>query len=48
MLIREVHLSAEQFKETCRAYIDAGRGIAFHALLAIETNMRCFIDLEAD
>jgi hypothetical protein len=48
MLIREVHLSSEQFKETCGAYIDAGRGIASYALLTIETNMWCFIDLEAD
>jgi len=47
MLVREVHLSSQQFKEARRTYIDTCGSITPYTLLTIETNMWCFIDLEA-
>ncbi len=47
MFIREVHFSSEQFKQTRGAHVDAGSCIASYAFLAIEANMRRFIDFEA-
>ena len=48
MLIREVHLSSKQFKEASGAYIDTGSSVTPYALLAVEPDMWCFIDLEAN
>jgi len=48
MLIREVHLSSKQFKEASGADIDTGSSVTSYALLAVESNMRSFINLEAN
>ncbi len=47
MFIGEVHFSSEQLKQTRGAHIDAGGRIAAYTFLAIEANMRRFIDFEA-
>ena len=47
MLIREVHFSSEQFKQTRGAHVDAGGRITAYTLIAIEANMRRFVDLKA-
>jgi hypothetical protein len=47
MLIGEVHFSSEQLKQARRAHVDAGGRIAAYTLLAIEANMRRFIDFKA-
>jgi hypothetical protein len=48
VFIREVHLVAEQFKETGGADVDTGGGITTGTLLTVETNMGRFIDFEAN
>jgi len=47
MLIGEVHFSSEQLKQARRAHVDAGGRIAAYTLIAIEANMRRFINFEA-
>jgi hypothetical protein len=42
-----VHLSSKQFKETSRANINTGCSVTPYALLAVEPDMWCFIDLKA-
>jgi hypothetical protein len=42
-----VHLSSEQFKQARGADVDAGGRIAAYTFIAIEANVRRFIDFEA-
>jgi D-tyrosyl-tRNA(Tyr) deacylase len=47
MFIGEVHFSSKQLKQARGTHVDAGSCIASYAFLAIEANMRRFIDFEA-
>jgi hypothetical protein len=47
MLIRKVHLIAQEFKQPRGAYKNAGRRITPLTRLSIDANMGCFVNLEA-